>query len=71
MRSPGIERTEDMVLAILRQAGPQTLDRLSSVAGLDWGQTFLVIDRLSRVGSVTLRRGGRCEYHVFLGQEAR
>jgi len=64
----GKQTDEDMVLAILRQTGPQTLDDLSSTTGLDWGQTFSVIDRLSRSGSVALHRGSRCEYHVSLGQ---
>ncbi len=60
-----------MVLAILRQAGSQTIDRLSFEAGLDWSQTFSIIDRLSRAGSVTLHRRGRFDYHVSLGRPTR
>jgi hypothetical protein len=67
LESSNTERTDETVLAILRQDGPQTLDTLSAATGLEWGQTFLIVDRLSRVGSVSLRRAGACEYRISVG----
>lgn len=61
------ETTEQVVLTILRRAGTQTLDSLSSAAGLEWGQTFAVVDRLSRAGAVALSRTRACEYLVSIG----
>jgi predicted transcriptional regulator len=67
----GMRQKEDVILAILRQAGPQTLDSLSSATSLEWGQTFSIVDRLSRAGVIALRQCGRGEYRVSLGQSAR
>ena len=63
--------TEEVVLAILQQSGPQTLDALSSATGLAWEQMFSAVDRLSRSGSVALRHDRPCEYHVSIGRGAR
>jgi hypothetical protein len=71
LRASAAGRTDEVVLAILRQAGPQTLDALASATGLEWAQTFATVDRLSRAGSIALHRAGACGYRASLGSPAR
>jgi hypothetical protein len=71
LRSADAGQPDDLVLAILRQTGPQTLDTLSSVTGFEWGQTFSIVDRMSRAGSIALRRAGACEYQISVGNSGR
>jgi hypothetical protein len=61
--------TDERLLESL-QSGPQTLENLSSIPGLDWAQVFMAIDRLSRAGAVSLQRIRRCEYQVSLARTA-
>jgi len=58
--------SDHQLLEALRRSGPQTIEALSSVSGLSWGQVFLAIDRLSRTGNVSLRRLPSCHYQVSL-----
>ena len=67
--APG--NTDDIVLAILRQSGPQTMEALSAATGLEWEQMFSVVDRLSRSGSVALNHDRPCEYRVSIGHVLR
>ena len=68
LRSAETGNTDEVVLAILRQSGPQTLETLSVATGIEWEQTFAIVDRLSRSGSVSLRHDRPCEYHVSIGR---
>lgn len=55
-----------IVIEILRQEGEQTLESLSYRSGLGWAQVFGEIDRLSRTGTVWLRRSTGSDYYVSL-----
>ena len=59
--------TDELLLEALRGMQPQTIESLCSLlSGMTWSQVFLAIDRLSRVGAVTLQPIRRCEYQVSL-----
>ena len=49
---------EDGVVQRLRQRGTRLLEDVPPVAGLGGATAFSFIDRLSRAGSVALRRNG-------------
>jgi DNA-binding IclR family transcriptional regulator len=56
---------EDRIVTLLRESGARSLDDVSQLAGLDWVTAFSIIDRLSRAGSVVLRKHG-ADYRVSL-----
>lgn len=56
---------EDRIVTLLRERGASSLEDVSRSVGLDWVPVFSVIDRLSRAGSVVLRRYGP-NYYVSL-----
>ena len=58
--------TELVLLDILRSGQIRTMDGLVEMSGLDWWRVFLVIDRLSRSGDITLQRAGRFQYQVCI-----
>jgi hypothetical protein len=63
--------TEERVLEALRARGPQTLEALAYfLTDASWSQVFLAIDRLSRVGMISLQPVRRCEYRVSLIKRA-
>ena len=56
---------EDRIVKLLREFGASSLEDVTRLAGLDWVTAFSVIDRLSRAGSVVLRKHG-ADYRVSL-----
>ena len=59
-------KLERRLLALLRERGAQTMDQLTSLfPAVSWSQVFLAVDRLSRTGSVSLRKIGAYEYQVL------
>jgi hypothetical protein len=59
-------RLESRLLGLLRERGAQTMDELPSLfPTVSWSQVFLAVDRLSRTGSVSLRKIGAYEYLVL------
>jgi len=42
------------MLLLIRRKGPQTIEGLTMLTGIGWGQVFLSVDRLSRMGKVFL-----------------
>ena len=57
---------ETRLLAVLDRQAPQTFEELMVLSGLSASQVLLVVDRLSRAGSVVLRKSGP-DYSVELG----
>ena len=55
--------TDEKLIAALKRRGPMTIEELSSVSGMSWALMFSAVDRLSRIGAVSLRRIGP-EYQV-------
>ncbi len=64
-------RVDRAVLGALKTKGAQSMDNLSTLTGIDWGQVFLSIDRLSRDGKVSLTPERPCEYRVALIRQFR
>jgi len=57
---------EAAVLTLLERQAPQTFEELMAHSGLSASQVLLVVDRLSRAGTVVLRKSGM-DYSVALG----
>lgn len=62
----GVSPTEVLILAVLREQGPQTLESLCAVPEVSSSQALLAVDRLSRSGAVSIKPIARCEYRVAL-----
>lgn len=60
-----VDRT---MLRLLRRNGAQTIEALTTLTGLEWGQVFLSVDRLSRTGKVLLTAIYPSEYRVSVGR---
>ena len=61
--SSSVDRT---VLLLLRRKGAHTIEDLTMLTGIGWGQIFLSVDRLSRTGTVSLTPVYPSEYRVSL-----
>ena len=57
---------ETAVLTLLERQAPKTFEELMALSGLSASQVLLVVDRLSRAGTVVLRKAGP-DYSVALG----
>ena len=56
------------VLLLLGRKGAQTIEGLTMLTGIGWGQVFLSVDRLSRTGKVWLTAVYPSEYLVSVGR---
>ena len=56
------------VLLLLRRKGAQTIEGLTMLTGIGWGQVFLSVDRLSRTGKVSLTPVYPSEYILSVGR---
>ena len=54
------------MLLLLRRNGAQTIEGLTTLMGIGWGQVFLSVDRLSRTGKVSLTPVYPSEYRVLV-----
>jgi predicted transcriptional regulator len=64
LESPNLSiLTDEKLIAALKKRGPLTIEELSSESGMSWARMFFSVDRLSRIGVVSLRRIGP-EYQV-------
>ena len=50
--------TDEKIIAVLKKSGPLTIEAMSSMPGMSWARAFSAVDRLSRLGAVSLRRVG-------------
>lgn len=55
------------MLTVLQRKGAQSMDTLSKLTGISWGQIFMAVDRLSRVGKITLTPVRPGEYRISIG----
>lgn len=51
--------TDEMLITSLKKRGPLTIEALAAESGMSWAQMFSAVDRLSRAGTVSLRRIGK------------
>lgn len=62
---------EDVLISLLKTCGPTTMDHLTRLLpSVSWSQVFLAVDRLSRCGTVSLRRTKMGDYAVSLNELA-
>jgi hypothetical protein len=59
------------VLLLLKRKGAQTIEGLTLLTGIGWGQVYVSVDRLSRTGKVSLAPVYPNEYRVSVGREVR
>lgn len=52
------------MMLILRRKGGLTMEGLAALTGVDWERVFFSVDRLSRMGKVSLTLVRPCEYRV-------
>ena len=63
LTSNPVDRT---MLSMLKRRGAQTMEGLSTLTGIGWAQVFLSVDRLSRIGKVSLTPVRSCEYRISI-----
>jgi hypothetical protein len=63
----GARSVDRRVLLLLRKKGAQTMEDLTTLTGIGWGQVFFSVDRLSRSGKVLPAPVRPCEYRVSIG----
>ena len=59
------------VLLLLKRKGAQTIEGLTMLTGIGWGQVYMSVDRLSRTGKVSLAPVYPNEYRVSVDREVR
>jgi len=59
-------KEETKLLAMMEGLAPQSFEELMALSGLSASQVLLVVDRLSRAGTVVLKKSG-ADYSVALG----
>jgi hypothetical protein len=57
--------TDEKIIAALKKRGPLTIEEMSSMPDMSWVRVFSAVDRLSRIGAVTLRRIGLAYQVVY------
>lgn len=57
----------EKIIEALTKSGPLTIEEMSSIPGMSWVRVFSAVDRLSRIGAVSLRRVGLA-YQVVYNQ---
>ena len=67
-RPSNSQSVDRKLLLLLWRKGTQTLDGLTMLAGIGWGQVFLSVDRMSRTGKVLLTAVYPSEYRVSVGR---
>ena len=61
-----LSTSQERLLEVLREKGPQTLDRLCELPDLNWAQVLLAVDHLSRAREISIEPIGQREYQVSL-----
>ena len=54
------------MLFVLKKKGAQTMEDLSSLTGIGWAQVFMSVDRLSRIGKLSLTPFLSCVYRISI-----
>jgi hypothetical protein len=65
--TPTTPKTIDRrMLGVLKKKGAQSMEGLSTLTGIGWAQVFMSVDRLSRIGKVSLIPIRPCEYRISI-----
>ena len=62
------QSVDQRVLLLLRRKGAQTIEGLTMLMGIGWGQVFLSVDRMSRTRKVLLTAVYPSEYRVSVAR---
>ncbi|MGQ0696010.1 MAG: hypothetical protein ACT4OL_10610 [Nitrospiraceae bacterium] len=54
------------MLGVLKKKGAQSMEGLSKLTRIGWAQVFMSVDRLSRVGKISLTPVRPCEYRISI-----
>jgi hypothetical protein len=54
------------MLGVIKRNGAQSMDGLSTLTGIGWTQIFMSVDRLSRIGKLSLTPVRPCEYRISI-----
>jgi hypothetical protein len=66
-----LQSVDHKVLLLLRRNGAQTIEGLTMLTGIEWGQVFSSVDRLSRTGKVSVTAVYPSEFRVSVGRAVR
>jgi hypothetical protein len=67
-QSPTTPHTVDQrILGVLKKKGVQSMEGLSTLTRIGWAQVFMSVDRLSRLGKISLTPVRPCEYRISIG----
>ena len=65
---PNTPQTVDRRMpGVLEKKGAHSMEGLSTLIGIGWAQVFMSVDRLSRIGKVSLTPVRPCEYRIWIG----
>ena len=67
LTQPPNSQSVDRTVLLLRRKGAQTIEGLTLLTGIEWGQVFVSVDRLSRTGKDLLTAVYPSEYRVSVG----
>jgi len=51
----------------LKKHGAQSMEGFSTLTAIGWAQVFMSVNRLSRIGKVSLTPVRPCEYRISIG----
>ena len=72
IKQPSSSQSVDRkMLILLRKKGAQTMEDLTTLTGIGWTQVFMSVDRLSRIGKVSMAHVRSCEYCVSVAGPVR
>ena len=55
------------MLGVLKKKGAQSMEGISALTGIGWAQVFMSVDRLSRIGKISLTPVRPCKYRISIG----
>ena len=55
------------MLGVLKKKSAQSMEGISTLTGIGWAQVFMSVERLSRIGKVSLTPVRPCEYRISIG----
>ena len=62
-----LQTVDRRMLGVLKKKGAQSMEGISTLMGIGWAQVFMSVDRLSRIGKVSLTPVRPCEYRISIG----
>ena len=72
IKQPSSSQSVDRkMLILLREKGAQTMEDLTTLTGIGWTQGFMSVDRLSRIGKVSMTHVRPCKYCVSVAGPVR